>query len=48
VAFDSPVPEAQVALCHDLVTFQAIHNLAPAPDVTEVAAEYLEISATKN
>ncbi len=47
-AFESLPADAQSALRRDLVEFQATHNIAHVPDVTEVAAEYLEIIATKN
>ena len=40
--------DAQAALRHDLVELQAGHNIARTPGTTEVAAEYLEIVATRN
>lgn len=46
-AFASLAPSAQAALRHDLVELQTAHNIAAAPGTTEVAAEYLEVIATK-
>jgi SAM-dependent methyltransferase len=46
-AFESLAPGAQATLRRDLVELQTAHNAAPTPDTTEVAAEYLEITATR-
>ena len=46
-AFESLVPEAQVALREALVSLQTRHNTAPSSDTTEVKAEYLEVVATR-
>lgn len=48
LAFDSLNEAAQSALRRDLVDFQAKHNLSRDPEATDVAAEYLEIVATKD
>ncbi len=47
-AFASLSPAAQAALRKDLVELEASDNLAAAPGTTEVAAEYLEVVATRN
>lgn len=47
LAFDSLSPSSQTALHRDLVEFQSRHDQASEPQTTEVAAEYLEIVATK-
>ncbi len=47
MAFESLTAEAQSALHRDLVEFQTAHNVSQNPAATEVAAEYLEIIATK-
>jgi SAM-dependent methyltransferase len=39
---------AQAALRLDLVEFQTINNIAKTPGSTEVAAEYLEVAATRS
>jgi len=46
-AFESLAPAAQEALRRDLVELQTRHNSAKSPDTTEVAAEYLEVVATR-
>lgn len=46
-AFESLPPSGQAALRRDLVELQTRHNAATAPGTTEVAAEYLEVIATK-
>lgn len=46
-AFESLPTTGQAALRRDLVELQTRHNTAMAPGATEVAAEYLEIIATK-
>lgn len=46
-AFESLSAPAQEALRRDLVDLQAAHNTAKTPGTTEVAAEYLEIIATR-
>lgn len=46
-AFASLDANAQAALRQDLVELQTTHNLAPTSDTTEVAAEYLEVVATR-
>lgn len=47
-AFAALAPAAQAALRHDLEALQIANNIAPIPGTTEVAAEYLEIVATRN
>ena len=47
-AFASLETSAQAALRRDLVELQTTHNIATTPDITEVAAEYLEVIATRN
>jgi SAM-dependent methyltransferase len=47
-AFASLDTSAQAALRRDLVELQTTHNIATTPDTTEVAAEYLEVVATRN
>lgn len=47
-AFESLSPAGQAALRRDLVDLQTQHNTAKTPGTTEVAAEYLEIVATRN
>lgn len=47
-AFASLDAAAQAALRRDLVELQTAHNIAKTPGTTEVAAEYLEIVATRN
>jgi hypothetical protein len=47
-AFASLTPSAQAALRRDLVELQTAHNIAKTPGTTEVAAEYLEVVATRN
>ena len=46
-AFAALDPSAQAALRHDLVELQSLHNIAKTPGTTEVAAEYLEVVATR-
>jgi SAM-dependent methyltransferase len=46
-AFASLDPSAQAALRRDLVELQTADNIAKTPGTTEVAAEYLEIIATR-
>jgi ubiquinone/menaquinone biosynthesis C-methylase UbiE len=46
-AFESLSPGSQEALRRDLVELQTRHNSAKIPGHTEVAAEYLEVTATK-
>ena len=46
-AFASLSPADQSALQRDLVDLQIRHNSAPIPETTEVAAEYLEVVATR-
>ncbi len=46
-AFESLPATRQEALKKDLVELQTRHNLAKTPGETEVAAEYLEVVATK-
>jgi SAM-dependent methyltransferase len=46
-AFESLSTTGQTALLRDLVELQTQHNLAKTPGTTEVAAEYLEVVATK-
>jgi ubiquinone/menaquinone biosynthesis C-methylase UbiE len=47
-AFASLDATAQAALRRDLVELQTVHNIARTPGTTEVAAEYLEIIATRS
>lgn len=47
-AFAALDPSAQAALRRDLVELQTAHNIAKTPGTTEVAAEYLEVIATRN
>lgn len=47
-AFASLDATAQSALRRDLVELQTTHNIAKTPNTTEVAAEYLEIIATRS
>lgn len=47
-AFASLGATAQAALRHDLVELQTTYNIAKAAGTTEVAAEYLEVAATRN
>jgi hypothetical protein len=47
-AFASLAAPAQAALRRDLVELQTAHNIAPTPDTTEVAAEYLEVVAMRS
>lgn len=46
-AFASLAPSAQAQLRQDLVELQTVHNTAGSPDLTEVAAEYLEVVAVR-
>jgi ubiquinone/menaquinone biosynthesis C-methylase UbiE len=46
-AFESLTEDGQAALRRALVDLQSRHNTATAPGTTEVAAEYLEVVATK-
>ena len=46
-AFESLPPEGQEGLRRDLIELQTQYNTAATPKTTEVAAEYLEIVATK-
>ena len=46
-AFESLPATGQAALRKDLVELQTTHNIAKTPGTTEVAAEYLEVVATK-
>jgi hypothetical protein len=46
-AFESLPPAGQEALRRDLVELQTRYNTAETPGTTEVAAEYLEVIATK-
>ncbi len=47
-AFEALPPAGQAALRRDLVELQTRHNTAKNPDTTEVAAEYLEVVATRS
>ena len=47
-AFAALDAAAQEALRHDLIELQTAHNIAKTPGTTEVAAEYLEIVATRS
>jgi ubiquinone/menaquinone biosynthesis C-methylase UbiE len=47
-AFASLDTSAQAALRRDLVELQTAHNIAKAPDTTEIAAEYLEVIAVRS
>ena len=47
-AFASLDPAAQAALRQDLVELETSDNIATTPGTTEVAAEYLEVIATRN
>jgi 2-polyprenyl-3-methyl-5-hydroxy-6-metoxy-1,4-benzoquinol methylase len=47
-AFASLNASAQAALRRDLVELQTVNNIARIPGTTEVAAEYLEIVATRS
>jgi ubiquinone/menaquinone biosynthesis C-methylase UbiE len=47
-AFESLPAAGQAALRRDLVELQARHNIASTPGHTEVAAEYLEVVATRS
>jgi len=47
-AFASLTPSAQAALRRDLVELETSDNIATPPGTTEVAAEYLEVIATRN
>ena len=47
-AFESLAPAGQVALREALVELQTANNIAETPGATEVAAEYLEVIATRN
>ncbi|HAB19107.1 MAG TPA: SAM-dependent methyltransferase [Verrucomicrobiales bacterium] len=46
-AFESLSESGQAALLRDLVELQTQHNTSKTSDATEVAAEYLEVVATK-
>jgi len=46
-SFAALAPAAQDALRRDLVELQATNNIASAPGTTEVAAEYMEVVATR-
>jgi len=46
-AFAALDSTSQVALHRDLVELQTAHNIAKTPGTTEVAAEYLEVIATR-
>lgn len=46
-AFESLHPAAQDSLRNALVELQTSHNISQTPGTTEVAAEYLEITATR-
>jgi SAM-dependent methyltransferase len=46
-AFESLPTARQASLRRDLIDLQSTHNTATVPGTTEVAAEYLEIIATK-
>jgi len=46
-AFAALDPAARAALRHDLVELQSAHNIAKMLGTTEVAAEYLEVIATR-
>jgi hypothetical protein len=46
-AFAALDASAQDALRRDLVELQMANNIAPKPGTTEVAAEYLEVVATR-
>jgi hypothetical protein len=46
-AFAALDTSAQAALRRDLVELQTAHNSAKTPDTTEVAAEYLEVTAVR-
>jgi hypothetical protein len=47
-AFAALDTRAQAALWRDLVDLQAANNVSQKPGMTEVAAEYLEVVATRN
>jgi len=47
-AFEALDPAAQDSLRSALVELQTAHNISETPGTTEVAAEYLEITATRN
>jgi SAM-dependent methyltransferase len=47
-SFASLAPDAQAALRRDLVELQSANNIAKTPDTTEVAAEYLEVVASRS
>ena len=47
-AFAALDASAQTALRRELVELQTAHNIARTPGATEVAAEYLEVVATRN
>lgn len=47
-AFAALDDSAQVALRRDLVELQTAHNIAKTTGTTEVAAEYLEVVATRS
>lgn len=47
-AFASLDTSAQAALRRDLVELQSANNISKTPGTTEVAAEYLEVVATRN
>jgi len=47
-AFESLAPDAQSVLREALVALQTEHNIAKDSGTTEVAAEYLEVIATRN
>jgi hypothetical protein len=47
-AFSSLDTSAQAALRRDLVELQTVNNIATDPGTTEVAAEYLEVVATRS
>jgi ubiquinone/menaquinone biosynthesis C-methylase UbiE len=47
-AFASLDAAAQAALRRDLVELQTVHNIASTQGTTEVAAEYLEVVATRD
>jgi SAM-dependent methyltransferase len=46
-AFESLPPAGQAALRRDLVELQTRHNVARIPGTTEMAAEYMEVIATR-
>ena len=48
MAFASLDASVQAAFRQEMVDLQTAHNIAKTPDITEVAAEYLEVIAVRN